>query len=123
MNNAPLICRNTVACLALLVPPAATPGVAEDAPPTTDVLTDKQWDDVDRSLERALAFLASNQRDDGSFRTTDNGQPGVTGLCVLAFLANGHTPGQGPYGEGLDQAVKFIVSCQKQNGLLSVRAP
>jgi hypothetical protein len=47
----------------------------------------------------------------------------VTGFCVLAFMAHGHIPGEGDYGERLEQATDFILSCQKQNGLVTLLGP
>jgi hypothetical protein len=64
-----------------------------------DVLTDAEWQRVDASVDRALVFLASQQQPDGSFPTMSHAQPAVTSLCVLAFMAHGHNPGEGDYGE------------------------
>src|SRR3954463_8338659 len=82
------------------------------------VLSSQEWQRVDHSVDRGLAFLASQQQPDGSFPSLDYAQPGVTSLCVLAFMAHGHAPGSGPYGERLERAVKFIVECQKPSGLI-----
>lgn len=84
----------------------------------TNVLSDDEWQKVDGSVDRALSFLAAQQQPDGSFPTTPNAQPAVTSLCVLAFMAHGHNPGNGPYGERLERAVQYIISCQKPNGLI-----
>ena len=100
--------------------------VSNAAPATTkprdkapsNVLPPAEWHRIDAAVNRGLAFLASQQRADGSFPSYDNAQPAVTSLCVLAFMSQGHTPGNGPYGAKLDRAVKFIISCQKQNGLI-----
>lgn len=89
--------------------PKGTPG---------DVLSDAQWSRVDESVQRALVFLASQQDPDGSFPTMSHAQPGVTSLCVLAFMAHGHNPGEGEYGERLDRAIDYIIQCQKPNGLI-----
>jgi len=94
----------------------------EDAP-ASDVLSPEQWKQVDQSVQRALLWLASQQQRDGSFPTLPQGQPGVTSLCVMAFLTHGHLPGEGPYGQKLEKAIDFIRLCQKQNGLLAVVAP
>ncbi len=91
--------------------------------PSVEVLSADQWQRVDGSVEKALAWLALQQRRDGSFPTRRSGQPGVTGLCVLAFLANGHLPGEGPYGDSLSRAVAYIVRQQKPNGLIAYEAP
>jgi hypothetical protein len=83
-----------------------------------NVLPAEEWRRLDSAVDRGLAFLASQQQPNGSFPSYDNAQPAVTSLCVLAFMAHGHTPGSGPYGERLDRAVKFIVGCQKPSGLI-----
>ncbi len=91
--------------------------------PSIEILTPAEWEQVDDSVERALTWLASKQQRNGSFPTLPQGQPGVTSLCTMAFLAHGHIPGEGPYGAQLQKAVEYIASCQKQNGLLAVIAP
>lgn len=91
--------------------------------PSTDVLNDQQWEQVDTSVERGLAWLAKQQQADGSFPTVTYGQPGVTSLCVLAYLSHGHMPGSGPYGKVLENAIAYIASCQKPNGLVALVAP
>jgi hypothetical protein len=94
---------------------------ADDAP--DDVLTSEEWEQVDSAVERALVWLASQQQVDGSFPTLDTGQPGVTSLCVLAFMGHGHNPGEGNYGGQLERAVRFIMSCPKENGLIILHGP
>jgi hypothetical protein len=89
---------------------------AADTP--TNALSDDEWHKVDSSVERGLTFLAAQQQPDGSFPTTPNAQPAVTSLCVLAFMAHGHTPGKGPHGDRLERAMQYIVSCQKPSGLI-----
>lgn len=96
---------------------------AADTLPPEELLSDQQWERIDGSVERGLDWLASRQQRDGSFPTMPHGQPGVTSLCVLAFLSHGHLPGEGPYGEQLQQAVEYVVRCQKKSGLLAVTAP
>jgi hypothetical protein len=92
--------------------------------PSTDVLNQDEWDRVDESVERALQWLASKQiQRNGSFPTMMQGQPGVTSLCVMAFLSHGHVPGEGPYGAQLLKAVEYITKFQKANGLLTVVGP
>ncbi|MDZ4657805.1 MAG: prenyltransferase/squalene oxidase repeat-containing protein [Bythopirellula sp.] len=92
-------------------------------PPSTDILSEEQWADVDASVERGLDWLAKQQQRDGSFPTQPFGQPGVTGLCVLAFLAHGHTPGTEPYGKVIEKGVSYIADRQKPNGLIALVAP
>ena len=88
-----------------------------------DVLSADEWRRVDGAVHRAMQWLAAQQQPDGSFPTLAQGQPGVTALCVLAFMAHGHLPGEGPYGARLQRATGFIVSCQKPNGLVTLVGP
>ena len=69
----------------------------------------------DESVDRALAFLAKNQAGPeraelaGSFNAP--GMPGNTGvasLCIMAFLAKGHTPGNGRHGEVINKGIDYI---------------
>jgi hypothetical protein len=53
----------------------------------------------------------------------DSGQPAVTGLCILAFAAHGHVPGDSRYRDTLDRALRYVLACQKQNGLISLAGP
>ena len=91
-----------------------------------DVLTSQEWQQVDQSVDRAFKWLLTQQRPNGSFDTQPNkplGQPGVTSLCVLSFLAHGHVPNEGRYGKQLRRAIDYIVSCQQPNGLLVLVGP
>ncbi len=89
----------------------------------TSVLTQTQWRRVDVAVNRALNWLASRQQSDGSFSTLDSGQPAVTSLCMMAFIAHGHVPGKGQYGARLDRATDYVLSCQKENGLVTKLGP
>ena len=100
--------------------------VAQDLsaePPSMEIMPPAEWDRIDDSVSRALKWLAAQQRRDGSFSTDMRGQPGVSALCVMAFMAHGHLPGAGQYGEQLEKALNYIASCQKRNGLIAVVAP
>lgn len=99
--------------------PATTP--APDAP--RNVLSQAEWERVDAAVARALVWLAGRQRSDGSFPTIETGQPGVTALCVMAFVSHGHLPDDDVFGERLQSAVDFTISCQQENGLVALSAP
>jgi hypothetical protein len=81
-------------------------------PAETTILTTDEWARLDRAIDRGLRFIAQSQQRDGSFPTTWDGQPGVTSLCVLAFLARGHQPGKGPYGEQINRAIDYVLNIQ-----------
>jgi hypothetical protein len=93
----------------------------DDAP--GNVLSADEWRRVDAAVDRALQFLAARQEPDGSFPTLDLGQPGVTSLCMMAFMAHGHLPGSGPYGKQLERSMAFVMGCQKPNGLVTLNGP
>lgn len=38
----------------------------------------------------------------------------------MAFLSRGHVPGQGPHGDQLEKTVRFILSCQQPDGMVSL---
>jgi hypothetical protein len=88
-----------------------------------NVLSPAESRRVEEAVDRALVFLASQQQPDGSFPTLPHGQPAVTSLCVLAYMAHGHLPGEGPHGQRLEAATDFIMSCQKENGLITLYGP
>ena len=105
----------------------------EERPDTTAARGVRITAEQERATARALAWLARAQNDDGSwdgtvgfklnngYRTTreGTGHAGVTALCGMAFLAGGHLPGRGPYGEVVDRAVDFLLSCSNEDGFLS----
>lgn len=99
----------------------APSGIAAEPVPavqTSDLMSPTEWNRLDASIDRALEFLASTQVSDGSFQAPDLGQPGITSLCVMAFLARGHVPSEGRYGRQLERAIDFVLSQQQENGLL-----
>ena len=64
---------------------------------------------VDLAVKKALAFMATRQKPDGSFddRWRTNAVPALAGM---AFLSVGHTPGQGPYGDVVNRCIDFILA-------------
>jgi hypothetical protein len=122
--------------MALLIAAAASPARAAEpfaltsAPasgarmrPLAAVLPDARWQQVEQSVDRALAWLARQQQASGAFPSIDSGQPGVTSLCVMAFLSRGHQPGVGPYGAQLNRAIDYVLSCQMPDGMFSYGVP
>lgn len=93
------------------------------AAPGASVLDEEQWKQLGESVERGLTWLATQQKEDGSFETIDYGQPGVTAFCVMAFLAQGESPIDGNYQRQTTEAINFIADQQKPNGLIAVVAP
>jgi hypothetical protein len=72
------------------------------------------------ATDRALAWLKEHQNPDGTFPQGDTaGTTAVPSLTVMAFLARGHVPGQGPYGQMLYKSIDYVVDGQQPDGLLS----
>ncbi len=101
--------------------PSAAPVEAPAA--AIDVIQPSQRVLLDDTVDRALAWMATQQNRDGSFRGLKACEPGITGLAVMAFLSRGHVPGEGPYGEVIDRGISFVMGCQKKNGLVSYEEP
>ncbi|MGA2544370.1 MAG: prenyltransferase/squalene oxidase repeat-containing protein [Verrucomicrobiota bacterium] len=101
----------------------AVPTPAAATLPLAGALSPERWQQLEKSVDRALAWLAAQQGADGSFPTAAAAQPAVTSLCVLAFLSRGHQPGLGPYGGRLDRAIDFVISCQRPDGLFTYLPP
>src|SRR4051812_36740550 len=77
---------------------------------------------VERAVDRALQWLADHQNKDGSWSEPGRGgavSTAVTGLAAKAFLARGHIPGQGKFGETLNKAIRYVLSRQQQDGLIA----
>lgn len=91
---------------------------------------------VREAVDRGLAFLAKRQEPSGAWRSdsgkkiNDGYKPfdggvnvphvGVTSLAILAFLAGGHVPGRGPYGDVVDRAVAWLLDqAHDETGMLA----
>ncbi len=97
----------------------------------SEALRKKYQRRVDASVERGLAYLAEIQISKEEARRLNKphlagsfdddyvqGNTGIAGLAVMAFLAKGHTPGAGPYGDTINLGIDYILSQQLDNGLL-----
>lgn len=87
---------------------------------------------TEQSVERALAWLAGTQSDDGrwdidGFKTLATcGGPGdqinedtaLTGLCLLSYLGAGYTHVKGEHKETVRKAVNWLIVGQKEDGNL-----
>jgi prenyltransferase beta subunit len=77
---------------------------------------------VEIAYKKGLKFLAQMQASDGSFskdRSRYGAQPGLTGVCVLAFLAHGEDAEFGPYAKNIKKGIDFILKQQsKKNGYI-----
>jgi prenyltransferase beta subunit len=85
-------------------------GAAEQVTPETD-----------RAIESGLAWLAKQQNPDGSYGSAAyRGNIAVTSLAGLAFMANGSSPGRGPYGTQIDKALQYVLDNTSNAGFIAV---
>ena len=101
--------------------------------------------DLDRrvadAVQRGLDYLQRTQTPQGDWRSdvgfklneryqvtvTANqqarkggGHVGVSSLAILAFLAGGHVPGRGPYGDVIERGVRSVLRCvNPEDGYIS----
>lgn len=69
--------------------------------------------------DRSLTYLANTQMDDGSWSGGESGS-GITGICVMAFMASGEDPDFGPYTTHIRKALCNIIANQDaKTGYLS----
>jgi hypothetical protein len=113
------------AATALLCLLAAAPPTAAAEPNAEKAAAAMVTPAADRAIESGLKWLASRQQDDGGFGSgAYRGNVAVVGLCGMAFLASGSTPGRGPYGGHVDRCVDYLLANTQQGGyVISPGAP
>lgn len=70
---------------------------------------------VEMIYNKGLEYLASSQNEKGGWNDSTGSEPGVVGLCVVAFLAKGEDPNHGPYAKNIRKGIDFIISQQNKN--------
>jgi hypothetical protein len=86
------------------------------------------------SVARGLEWLAAHQHKDGywaelvgyklnsNYETLDD-RPlphvGVTALALMSFLAGGHLPDRGKYGDVLHRGIDFVLDCAQDDGQIT----
>ncbi|MEM9884161.1 MAG: prenyltransferase/squalene oxidase repeat-containing protein [Planctomycetota bacterium] len=72
------------------------------------------------AIDRGLARLATLQAEDGSYGAERYGRHvGITAIAALAFMADGHLPGRGAYGEHVRRATDFVLDHATESGLIA----
>ena len=110
-------------CTAIAVIVALAAGVSapgQEAAPAGGGAMVEITPELDASIANGLAFLASQQNADGSFGDGAWGRGvAVTSLAALAFMADGHMPGRGQYGEQVRLAMEYVLGRSQESGLLA----
>jgi hypothetical protein len=79
--------------------------------------------EVEAAVDQGLEWLAKTQSRTGQWEG-NGGMAGSavaasTGLATMAFMARGHVPGQGPYGDIISRGVDAVIALQATDGLFS----
>ncbi len=83
-------------------------------------LADEMSPELEDAVQRGLAFLVSEQTEDGSFGSVRYGKNiAVTALACLALMADGNLPGRGKYARNVEKGLEFVLSCSTETGLLA----
>lgn len=116
--------------------PAAPAKATEPAPPPFEPKRDVRPDgsrtaenaaiddeitpELDAAVSRGLAYLVTEQGDDGAFGSGRFGRNvAVTALAGIALMADGNLPGRGEYARNVEKALEFILSTSTETGLLA----
>ncbi len=75
--------------------------------------------ETDRAIQVALDWLGRQGNSDGSFGRGDV-PIAVTSLGGLALMSSGSTPGRGPHGPRIDQALQYILDNTGPSGFINV---
>ncbi len=81
---------------------------------------DEDWEITtasEQALDRGITWLAENQGPKGNW---DSNDLGLIALGCLAFMADGHAPGRGRYGDNVQRALDYIINNAKGTGLLNI---
>ncbi len=111
--------RRVLLC-AVIVAAASHGGIARAADADAEQIPQQ----VQSAVDRGLQWLAGRQNATTGEWPTDVGGGGsptaaVTSLSAMAFMARGHVPGQGMYGENINLAVDRVLALQRPNGLIA----
>ncbi len=72
------------------------------------------------AIDKGLSYLASIQGSDGSYSLEGSGgNPGITGLAGLAFLAGGNVPGRGKYGTNVQKCLDYVIKNVRKDGFIT----
>lgn len=96
--------------LAVLVVPAGFSMARAQRPPK---------DSLETAIDQSLLFLRLLQEKDGSWMVHGQKHIGVSALATTAFLAAGHVPGEGPYGDVVTKGIGWLLKQQDERGVFS----
>ena len=80
--------------------------------------------DTHRAIQRGLSYLMNRQLNSGKMRgafgvRSHSGGVAVASLAGLAFMCSGNPPGQGPYGQSIDDCIDFVMRNARPDGYIA----
>jgi RNA polymerase sigma factor (sigma-70 family) len=79
---------------------------------------------TERAIKSGLAWLASQQADDGSFGMGNyKGEIANTSLAAVALMTEGSEPGRGSYRVRVEKALRYVLRSAQPSGFLQVQKP
>ena len=98
---------------------SATPPAKTTKPQQRPGQISEQQRQVDSAIVKGLEFLAREQQPSGAWTVGRLGEStATTSLAVMAFMAAGHVPGEGPYGRQLQRGIRWVVDHQRPDDML-----
>lgn len=114
-------CRIVAACIAVCLLVARSAPLPGQQSPVDSERSAKALvlPETQAAIDRGLAWLASRQRDDGSFGGSGYSRNvAVVSLAGIAFLASGDTPGRGKFAPQIERCASYVLQAADESGFL-----
>ncbi len=92
-------------------------GLAGSPPSLADTQPEalRRFDEpVRRAVDEGLEWLAQSFDADRGFPGQHGSTSAIPALAAMAFLSAGHTPGNGPHGEVINQCIDYVLESEKE---------
>jgi hypothetical protein len=73
---------------------------------------------VSKAVDRGFEYLLSVEQPDGSYPESHGRSTGISSLVGMSFLAKGHLPGQGRYGDAINRRIDYALDHTSAEGLI-----
>jgi len=113
-----IMSRLTILALTALTLILPGPPIFAQSVGTPQPVFEKYQPQIEDAVDRALAYLAANQSEDGTSNDSYGRSVGVVSLVGMSFLSAGHLPGIGEYGATLQRCLSYVLDSQRSSGLL-----
>jgi hypothetical protein len=103
-----------IAALALLIPSTPVNSADKPAAVSDEPIVDPQ---TAETIDGALRYLAAHQQPTGCWGEGRN-KVAYTGYTLMAFMAGGSLPDEGPYGDVVAKGTKYLLECVRGDGYI-----